>query len=494
MVLFSVLRNRKKLINVLYNDLIEAKTLSTLYNDIIPSISNNFYNLELKNFCIEDSKHILSTYKNYTPTIDADTPFRQENMHSIVKDDKVSVKPVNGLPVFIFMYKTKTKKNYIWAIMSEQFHNKKRVYSDITGIIELNNNILFKMVENYLDSLISEKNIEHLMKALGVESDNNIFNIHTCLLCSIHTNTIYSDNNESINEVIDNIYNMNYKKKFYIDVYYLFLQYKSTKNIITTNPFLLSDSKYIKVVNEREYDSTKYANTVSFLIKDGILGTGYYNLKIAKLSHNRIEQEDKSKVLLLKTLSGATVKATYKTLLYNNIKKIVIVANKRISSLFILHSQETIKHNIFGSLIPPKFICSNNEIVTKISDENCSSLFLLICKINPSDISWDIVYKFAIDNKRNLFSIKDIVDCILEMKEKKVTGIDNVVNKLTNIPLGEIYERVMNKPYDSSGFDNRIVNDYRIYDLDGNLYNVNMSDKKDFYYVFQIILFLIKDY
>lgn len=492
-ILFSVLENRKKLMNVDYNDLVEAKTLSTLYNDIIPSISNNFYNLSIKNFCIEDSKHVVSMYKNFTATFDADSSFRRENMYSISKTEKLSVKPIHGLPVFIFMHKTKTKTNYVWTAMTNQFHNKKRVYSDITGIIEVNNIVLFKTIENYLDSLLSERNIKDIMNALGV-TDDNVFNLHICLLASIHTDSFPSDINESVNEVLDIIYNPSRKKKFRLDAYYLFLQYKTSKNVITTNPFLLQNSSYVKVRPYMEYKVSKYANTVSFLIKDNELKTGYYNLNICELDRRKINQDGESKLLLIGTVASGTVRTSYKTLLYNNIDDIAVVSNRYIRPCFVLHSQNIVKHNIYNSIIPTKFICSDNEIITEICNKECSNLFLLVCKINPSDIPWNLLYSFALNNKKNLSSIKEIVECIVDMKEKGADGCDVIVNKLINLPLGEIYECVMNEPYDMSGFDNMIVDDFRICNIDGSVYNINSSKIKDFYYVLQIILFLIRDF
>lgn len=517
-ILFSIVHKKIKLLknnNNTNSDIV--KSTMVVFNNMVTEMNNRFLNFKFEKFNLELTKHVpisISNKKN---------PYKKlnifcDNIELINEEQDLGspCKPVSGLLTVIIFHKTKTKQELSINLLSDiRSKNNDITLNDVTEIILLKNNIILKELEHIINSYLKPKLKKDIISNLV--SDKKFEDVESDMYYGfIGALTLNDQNIEDIGLVYDMLYYPDKIYKPYLKLYFEVFQYKKMSSRVIYNDIGNLNFKQYHTILKQEsvlYNKDSLKQKACLFIENNHVSLKTYsflNVKVADIQNcnKRTSSTNRVNVMFLFNNKNHEIYLFSKDILYNNIdigSYITIYNGRNLLYKHVFYEKNVIQKNSLFNIIKEKYVLVNNNILLKKNESLCNKGLSILFKINQNHIPWDEFNRFIEERKLNISdsSPNDIFEILsLYKKENNVIGTI-IFNKLIYSSLSEIFNDIYsNKNITIETFEkfyeeNLIIEDCKLISksnskLDSKEVEEKKEMFKDFLFIFEILLLLIK--
>lgn len=517
-IFFSIIYRKTNLLkkNIFIDPNIIKNTM-VLFNNMVDEVNSCLLGLEFNVFNIELTKN------ETIPIIVKKNPYKHllksiKSVSEIAEEDfNKPCKPVMGLLTFVIYHKTKTKTELSINVISDikSIKNESQ-FKDVSGIIESrNHNILRELniiVESYLQPLVIKKFIPNLnVSDTFKEIESDLF------YGFIGTLTFNKQGIDDITDVLDMFY---YPDKYFLPlfkIYYSVFQFKkeSKKYLYLDVDDLVTDN-FLSIIkqNSVEYTEPIYKRACLFYENMTTISQKIYNpLKFYLYAEQNIcEKSDRSNRIKVRVVMvnkdgsrvGKRIFLGAKEILYNNIihgNYYILINQQLLLPEHILYNKDIFTTNLLFKHIQENFILTNNEVLRIKSNLYKDKQLDLIYKINPTHMPWDkfIVFYNNLEESKMYETPEDIFELICKFKNYDTINGDKIITMFLYTPLTNIFKDIYLDVTDEE------IKKFQMFYEKTFFVNNNCSLEtttivdndfiyKDFIFIFELILLIIKHF
>lgn len=503
------------------------KNTMVLFNNMVEEFNSSLVEIEFNTFNLELTK------PETIPIVIKKNPYRyllrdlEEPMEIEPTDYNTPCKPVSGLFSFVVYHKTKTKTDLSINIISDCRSIKNEAqFKDVTSLIENKNHYIIKELE-YLINTSLKYDLEHEFIPL-LEIDKSYKELEPDLYYGFIGTIVFNKTGKNdINDILDMFYYPDKIYTPYFKLYYKIFQYKKeTKKFIYRNVDNIKTDSFVSITKQNDvlYDKS-FEDNVCLFFRDGL---GYHidnlDLKVNNLLEFRLnsiqrdlKQSERGNKVLVSIIDSTDKRYRAhlgsKDILYNNIStrtKSFIFNKKNLLPTHILYSKEILLKNELFNLIQKDYIITNNEILRHKNSSYDNDKINLLFKICPTHMPWDKFILFLDPKTMNLYNTpEEVFKLLCKFNEYDEFNGKKIINTLLYIPLTSIFKDIYN---DNCNIEKELENFQKFYEknfyISDNCHleliqpdseeieNIEENKKKykDFLYILEVILLIIKGF
>lgn len=527
-IFFSVMYKKVTLLknNVLIDPEIIKNTM-VLFNNMVEEINSFLIETEFETFNLELTK------PEVIPMVIKKNPYRyllkdlEEPIEIETTDYQTPCKPVSGLFSFVIYHKTKTKTDLSINVISDSRSIKDEAqFRDVTSLIETKNHYIIKELE-YLINTNLRYNLEHEFIPL-LQTDKTYKELESDLYYGFIGTIIFNKNGRNdINDILDMFYYPDKIYTPYFKLYYKIFQYKKeTKKFIYRNIEDIKTEDFVSLTKQEDvlYDKS-LEDKICLFYRDGL---GYHidslDLKVNNLlrfylnpQKGELKPSNKGNKVLINVFDDSKKKYLAhlgaKDILYNNIStksQCFIFNKKNLLPTHILYSKEILLKNELFNNIQKEFILTNNEILRHKDSKYNNNKINLLFKICPTHMPWDKFILFLNPDTMDLYNTPgEVYKLICQFSEMDEFNGKKIINTLLYTPLSNIFKDIYHDNYNIEEKLNKFQAFYEksfyisdkccleLFELNENEIEIieeNKKKYKDFLYILELILLIIRDF
>lgn len=528
-VFFSIMYKKVTLLkNNLLTDPEIIKNTMVLFNNMVEEINSFLIETEFSTFNLELTK------PEAIPMVIKKNPYRyllkdlEEPMEIEESDYNSPCKPISGLFSFVIYHKTKTKTDLSINIISDSRSIKNEVqFKDVTGLIETKNHHIIKELE-YLINTSLRYDLEHeFIPLLGI--GKNYKEIEPDLYYGFVGTLVFNKiGRNDTNDILDMFYYPDKAYTPYFKLYYKIFQYKKeTKKFIYRNVDDIKVDSFVSIIKQNDVLYSKsLEDKICLFYRDGL---GYHidslDLKVNNLlefslnpNQKQLKQSDKGNKVLVSIIDNInnkkyTAHLGSKDILYNNIStntRSFIFNKKNLLPSHILYSKEILLKNELFNAIQKEYILTNNEILRHKDSTYNNDKINLLFKICPTHMPWDKFILFLNPETMELYkTAEDVFMLLCKFIEHDEFNGRKIINTLLYTPLTNIFKDIYVDSYDVEDklkkfqkfyekffyiSDNCILETFETSENETEIIEENKKKYKDFLYILEVILLIIRDF
>jgi hypothetical protein len=527
-IFFSIMYKKVSLLknNVLIDPEIIKNTM-VLFNNMVEEINSFLVETEFSTFNLELTK------PEVIPMVIKKNPYRyllkdlEEPIEIETSDYEKPCKPVTGLFSFVVYHKTKTKTDLSINIMSDSRSIKNETqFRDVTGLIETKNHYIIKELE-YLINTTLRFDLEHEFIPL-LENGKTYKDMEPDLYYGFLGTIVFNKTGRNdTNDILDMFYYPDKTYTPYFKLYYKIFQYKKeTKKFIYRNVDNIKTDNFVSIIKQNDVLYNKYLeDKICLFYRDGFdYHIDNLDLKVnnlLKFSLNpyqkEIKQSNRGNKVLVSIIDSTNKKYIAhlgsKDILYNNIStktQSFIFNKKNLLPSHVLYSKEILLKNELFNNIQKEFILTNNEILRHKDSTYSNDKINLLFKICPTHMPWDKFILFLNPDSMDLYNTpEEVFKLLCKFTEKDEFNGKKIINALLYTPLTNIFKDIYHDSYDIEDKLNKFQKFYeKTFYISDNchleLFEINTKDLevmeenkkkyKDFLYILEVILLIIRDF